>query len=115
MCVYLLHFDRTYTGNKRNPNAQRVQNVRHYIGYTNNLDQRISAHLRGSGARLVEVLAQAGIGFVVARTWPGAGRTEERKLKNRKNAAQLCPICQVARNDKSRPYINAADIAAIPY
>ncbi len=43
MCVYLLHFSEPYTGNKRNPDAKRIVIVRHYIGNTTNLDQRISA------------------------------------------------------------------------
>ena len=93
MCVYLLHFQKPFTGEKRNPNAKRVQTVQHYIGYTENLEQRIDAHWRGNGSRLVEVVRNNGIGFVVARTWEGATRADERRLKNRKNAAQLCPIC----------------------
>jgi hypothetical protein len=34
-----------------------------------------------------------GIGFQIVRTWPGS-RSFERKLKNRKNARKLCPICR---------------------
>jgi hypothetical protein len=78
--VYLLHFDRPY------------KHARHYLGYTDDLDQRIEAHRNGNGARLVEVVMQAGIGFTVARTWDG-DRDLERRLKNQHNSPRLCPIC----------------------
>lgn len=78
--VYLLHFDRPY------------KHARHYLGYTDDLDQRIEAHRNGNGARLVEVVMQAGIGFTVARTWDG-DRDLERRLKNQHNGPRLCPIC----------------------
>jgi predicted GIY-YIG superfamily endonuclease len=79
--VYLLHFDRPYC------------HARHYLGFACDLDQRIARHRAGDGARLVEVAAAAGIGFVVARTWPG-DRTLERSLKRRKASPRLCPICR---------------------
>jgi len=80
--VYLLHFDRPY------------RHARHYLGYTEDLDDRIACHKSGNGSRLVEVISQVGIGFVLARTWEG-GRKLERKLKNQKNSpARLCPICK---------------------
>lgn len=44
----------------------------------------------------MRVLRAAGIGFVVARTWEG-DRTFERKLKRRKDAPKLCPICREER------------------
>jgi predicted GIY-YIG superfamily endonuclease len=85
--IYLLHFDEPYP-NGRHP--------RHYLGSTGRtqLEERLAEHRRGAGARLMAAVAAAGIGFVLARTWPG-GRTEERRLKRRKNAPrQLCPICR---------------------
>lgn len=83
--VYLLHFDRPY------------HHARHYIGCTSNLAQRLRDHRAGRGARLMEVIVQAGISFRVARVWDG-GRTVERKLKDRKNAGDLCPICKQKRD-----------------
>ena len=68
----------------------------HYLGYTNNLDSRIANHKAGLGARLLEVITADGIGFVVARTWTG-DRKLERRLKNRKKAACLCPCCDPQR------------------
>ena len=78
--VYLIHFDTPY------------KRARHYIGWTADLDARLKAHRTGHGARLMEVIAEAGITWQLARTWDG-GRTRERAIKNRKNAPRLCPLC----------------------
>lgn len=81
MAVYLLHFDQSY------------HHVRHYLGWTDNLEQRLEAHRSGNGARLIEVINEAGIGWTLARTWEG-GRDLERRLKRQKNSPRLCPICR---------------------
>ncbi len=78
--VYLLHFSQAY------------RHARHYLGSTDNLDRRLAEHESGAGARLLEVITEAGIGFTLAKTWEG-GRDLERKLKRRKEAPRLCPIC----------------------
>jgi predicted GIY-YIG superfamily endonuclease len=78
--VYLICFNRAY------------KHARHYLGYSENLDKRITDHLCGMGARLMEVVTQAGIEWKVSRTWPG-DRKLERRLKNRHDAPRLCPIC----------------------
>ena len=78
--VYLIHFNIAY------------KHARHYLGYSSNPDKRITDHLAGMGARLMEVVTTAGIQWKLARTWPG-DRELERKLKNRKDAPRLCPIC----------------------
>ena len=91
--VYLLHFDKPYIGQRRNESAQRVQAVQHYIGTTCSLNKRMAEHRAGRGARLMQVITEAGINFEIARTWSG-GRHVERYLKNRKHAARICPICQ---------------------
>lgn len=80
--VYLLHFDRPYG------------HAAHYTGWTTNLDARLQAHRDGNGARLVAVAANAGIGFELARTWPG-DRNRERQLKQ-SGATRRCPICKQA-------------------
>ena len=79
--VYLLHFDRPY------------RHARHYTGWTRDLDHRLAEHATGRGARLMSVITDAGIGWQLARTW-SAGRTFERRLKNRHGASRFCPICQ---------------------
>jgi len=78
--VYLIHFN------------QAFKHARHYLGFTTNLDQRITDHLCGQGARLMEVVTSAGIEWKLARTWSG-DRKLERRLKNRKESRALCPLC----------------------
>ncbi|MBO0885357.1 MAG: hypothetical protein J2P17_34495, partial [Mycobacterium sp.] len=64
--VYLLHFDRPY------------KHARHYLGWARDLETRLTAHQTGHGARLLEVIQQAGISWTLARTWPGT-RIRERQ------------------------------------
>jgi predicted GIY-YIG superfamily endonuclease len=82
--VYLIHFNRAY------------KHARHYLGYSENLDKRITDHLCGMGARLMEVVTEAKIEWKVSRTWPG-DRRPERHLKNRKDSPRICPICAGAK------------------
>ncbi|MEN6316707.1 MAG: GIY-YIG nuclease family protein [Clostridiaceae bacterium] len=83
--VYLIHFDKKY------------KHAQHYIGYTDDLDRRMYEHELGSkGARLLQVVRDAGINFKVVRTWPEGDRSFERRLHNRKKSSQLCPICRKA-------------------
>src|SRR5262245_22756094 len=86
--VYLLHFDRAI-GSTTNPRGR----AQHYLGYADRLNRRVLQHLTGRGAKITQELHRQGIGFVIARTWPGS-RSFERKLKNRKDAPALCPICR---------------------
>ena len=83
--VYLFHFD------------QRYEHAGHYTGWAEDLDHRVAEHLAGRGARLIEVITQAGIGFRLARTWPGVTRARERQLKRQGGASRHCPICQEDR------------------
>ena len=82
--VYLIHFDTPY------------KHAAHYLGWSADLEERLDAHAKGFGARLMEVITQAGITWRLARTWPGSRRTE-RKLKNQKHSPRLCPICAAQR------------------
>lgn len=82
--VYLLHFSQPY------------KHARHYVGWSatrRTLRLRLEHHRSGSGARLMQVVARAGIGFELARVWKRGDRTFERRVKNRKEAPRLCPIC----------------------
>jgi predicted GIY-YIG superfamily endonuclease len=78
--IYLLHFHQHY------------HHAGHYLGSTSDLEVRIAEHRAGHGARLIEVIAQAGIEWEVVRTWKG-GRKREREIKNRKHSNHLCPRC----------------------
>ena len=82
--VYLLHFERPY------------HHAKHYLHVTSDLAGRLADHAAGRGARLMEVITAAGIGFTLARTWDGTRRLE-RQLKNRHNSCRLCPICRAAK------------------
>jgi hypothetical protein len=90
---YLLHFD------------QRYEHAGHYTGFAegSRLLQRLGEHQGGRGARLLEVITQAGIGFRLARTWPGVTRARERQLKNQGGASRYCPICQAERKARGLP------------
>jgi len=85
--VYLLHFSEAY------------KHARHYMGYASDLEERLSRHRSGQGARLLSVLKASGIGWECVRTWRGS-RALERKLKNFKNAPTLCPVCSGSSANK---------------
>lgn len=81
--VYLIHFDKPY------------KHARHYIGYTEDLEQRMHEHELGTkGARLLQVVRDAGINFKVVRTWPEGDRILERHLKKMKKSSAYCPVCR---------------------
>lgn len=79
--VYLIHF------------AEPLAHANHYIGWTDSICNRLIHHLEGSGARLMQVIKEKGIGWTLARVWEDASRNFERKLKNMKSADTYCPIC----------------------
>jgi len=81
MTVYLLHFNHKY------------HHAQHYLGYAWNLPRRLNEHRIGSGARLTQVIKEAGLKFTLVKVWEG-DRKEERRMKNLKNARLLCPICR---------------------
>ena len=79
--VYLLHFDAPY------------KHARHYTGWTgDDMLDRLGRHATGRGARLMTVIHQAGIGFILVRTCEGTRRTE-RAIKNAGGAVRYCPLC----------------------
>ncbi len=81
--VYLIHF------------TEPLAHARHYTGWTpdDNLDNRLSDHRSGRGARITQVAVERGIGLELSRTWQG-GRTRERQLKNQGGASRHCPTCK---------------------
>ncbi len=94
--VYLIHFERPI-------GSGRMGRAQHYIGYTwgpSTLPERLEHHYLGTGSRLMAAVSAAGIEWELVRTWVG-GRTLERKLKNRKKAAHLCPYCTHQRRTRT--------------
>lgn len=81
MAVYLIHFDPPY------------KHAKHYLGFAEDVLPRVWAHQTGHGARLTQVAVDHGCNLVLARVWEDGDRKLERKLKRRKNAPKLCPIC----------------------
>lgn len=95
--VYLLHFDRPYA------------HAKHYLGWTTDLPARLAEHAAGRGARLLAVVHAAGIGWRLARTWPGS-RARERQLKRQGGASRCCPACGVRpRTPTPRPVTHSPD------
>jgi predicted GIY-YIG superfamily endonuclease len=90
MAVYLLHFDRPY------------RHAKHYLGYTKDLAQRMSQHACGRGARLVEVITAAGIGFRLVRVWSDGTRKTERQVKRQKQSVRFCPVCSTRARELRR-------------
>jgi hypothetical protein len=88
--IYLVHFDRPI-GDLANPRGY----ASHYTGWTLDLPGRLVDHAEGRGARLMEVICEAGIGWQLARLWVGT-RTRERSLKQSGGAARRCPVCRLA-------------------
>ncbi|WP_433474974.1 hypothetical protein ACQPZP_40905 [Spirillospora sp. CA-142024] len=80
--IYLLHFTQPY------------KHARHYLGWTRDLPGRLAAHHIGTGARLLQVVADAGIEWRLARLWPG-DRHRERAIKRQGGASRACPMCGV--------------------
>lgn len=87
--VYLIHLDRPLAGH-----------ARHYLGYTalESVQDRLTRHRRGDGARLLHAANLQGISYQIVRTWTCStikeARDLEKRLKARKNASHLCPLCQ---------------------
>ena len=65
--------------------------IKHYLGFTWDLDARLEKHRAGQGARITEVLKERGIHFDVAAVWPG-NRGVENQLKLH-SATRICPRC----------------------
>lgn len=79
-----------------------VRHARHYLGWTSRAAVvRLEEHVSGRGSPLVHA-ARRGSAVDLVRTWPDATRTQERALKDRKNARFLCPRCKPAANAEAK-------------
>lgn len=79
--TYLLHFDSPY------------RHARHYVGWAGELYLRLAQHGTSHGARLLQVVAEHGIGWRLARTWSGTSRHFERRVKRGGAGTKFCPLC----------------------
>jgi predicted GIY-YIG superfamily endonuclease len=78
--IYMLHFDQPY------------RHAKHYVGWTEDLLDRLDRHAAGHGARLIAVIWDAGIGFTLVRICEGT-RATERAIKHAGGAVRYCPAC----------------------
>ena len=85
--IYLLHFSKPY------------MHAQHYLGWSQDVEGRLQTHVEGNGNPLVAAASAAGSEITLVRTWTG-DRHFERRLKNKKNARSLCPICKPDKNKK---------------
>lgn len=65
----------------------------HYMGWAQNIRERLALHRSGKGARFTQVVIAQGYEIQLVRVWPGAGRDVERQYKRWHGGARLCPIC----------------------
>lgn len=83
---YLIHFDQPY------------KHARHYLGSTINLNYRLELHRVNHGAKLLQVVNDAGIKWHVSRIWQcptvEEARDLESRLKGWHHDGRLCPECQ---------------------
>ena len=84
--VYLIHFEKPY------------KHARHYLGSAIDLAERLAQHRNGKGARLLQVVKEAGIDWDVSRTWQGTRETEA-KFKRAQHNTRLCPHCKGEGNN----------------
>ena len=93
--IYLIHFDVVYMPY---PDAPAWCCAGHYTGFAEGgpraLARRLAKHGTSRGAALMRAVAEAGITWRLARTWPGT-RDRERQLKRQGGAARRCPLCGV--------------------
>jgi hypothetical protein len=109
--VYLLHFEQLYVPY---PGAAPCACAGHYTGFAAGgpqaLKRRLAKHGTAAGARLMLAVARAGIGWELARTWPGTRRLE-RRLKAQGGARRRCPLCGVTPRPGPLPRTSGGQVA----
>ncbi len=93
--VYLLHLQQPLSRGVSPAGTPLI--AAHYIGFTEReeLADRMAEHMAGRGSHMLAAAVRRNIAWQIARIWKGprATRGFERRLKNRKEAPQLCPVC----------------------
>jgi hypothetical protein len=87
--IYLIHLN------------EKLHHAQHYIGFIQgnesaSLENRLNRHKSGQGSKMLKAAILNGILFNIVRIWKEGDRKFERKLKNKKNAKFLCPVCNPA-------------------
>ncbi len=90
--LYLLHFDPPY------------RHAKHYLGYTEDLANRFSLHLRGRGSPLVKAAVNSGSTIVLVRIWPHDGNAEQEIKRVVGSRARLCPLCNPSAKSQMSMY-----------
>lgn len=70
-----------------------MSHAQHYVGWAMRFKRRIAHHHSGTGARMLAVAVDRGIEFDVVRVWDNKDKRWERRVKNYKHSALLCPVC----------------------
>jgi hypothetical protein len=76
--VYLLHFDRLYIGR-----------MHHYVSFTHDLQRGLENHRQGTAGATTKLAFDQGIGFTLARAWPGTPKLN-RQINDR-GPVNYCP------------------------
>ena len=94
--IYMLHFHQPY------------KHARHYVGWTDDLLDRLDRHAKGTGARLIAVIWQAGIGFTLVRICevPAAPSAPSRTPEARSGTARSAPHARGAATGRRCPPIS---------
>ena len=89
--IYLRHFSQKLGTEKHS--------AQHYLGYSENVENRFKLHQNGIGAAITRACVERGIPIQISKVDEG-DRDKERMIKKRKiNFAVYCPICRT--NHKS--------------
>lgn len=79
--VYIIHID------------EKIGRCQHYVGYTKDLERRISEHRGKNGSPLLNEANRRGFHWDVVVKIPNGDRETEKRLKSYKKASRFCPIC----------------------
>lgn len=104
MFVYVLHFDTP------------LAHAQHYVGMTNNLRQRLTAHASGHGASITAELFDRSLPWTLTglfQTTPTNARRVERQLKESKNISRYCDLC--TPDHGSPPGSKSYPLTEVPY
>lgn len=93
-----------------------LENGRHYIGHSTDIDARVKEHrdttwtrydapvtlpdgrkkngeVHGAGSTFLGAMNAQGIAWSVVKVWEGKTRDFERWLKKKKSSPRYCPVC----------------------